>query len=296
MPNPARPDDMSLVQHLIQLDKRMLETQMRLMQQRPADPTPLVAELDQLAEEYQELASHGAPSYPFYAVADIHIKTAQCLRDGAGALNISGDSEGAASRFRDAADAFDAAGKPDDAAKCREKLREMQVDSGEGVADEVARLHTWILQNRAPSDGLAENLVSLAELEARLGDVHAAREHFEGALGVIQELKWPDPGQATAESSLASLIPGMLDERSDAGDIDSRAQTLGGLLAVVKSRALHRRIYSGMMNICAESDPELADQYDAKIRAMNAPMSKDPGSPLASLFDQLKRRLTDENQ
>jgi tetratricopeptide (TPR) repeat protein len=272
----------------------MLDVQMRMVQHRPADPTPLVAEFDQLAEEYQELASLGPPTYAFYSIADIHVKTAQCLRDGGGALSISGDSDGAAARFRAAADAFYAAARPDDAAKCRDKLRDVQVDSGTGVADEVARLSTWILHNPAPSDARAENLVSLAELESRLGDVHAAREHFEVALQVVQELKWPDPGQATAEASLASLIPGLIEDKPGPAAMDERAEKLGGVLAVVKSRALHRRIYSGMMNIVADSNPDLADQYDAKIREMSRPAAPSRGGLLESSPSQLGQPRKDQ--
>jgi tetratricopeptide (TPR) repeat protein len=288
MSNAQRPDDMALVQMMMKLDQRTLEIQMRVVQNRAADPRPVVAELDRLCSEYKQLAALGAPTYPFYTVQSLHQKAAQCLRDAGAALALSGDSQGAATRFTGAAESYDAAGQLAEAAKCRDKLRGMQVTAGKGVADEVARLQQWVLAHRAPSDELAENLVSLAELEANLGDIHAAREHFDAALKVIKDLKWPDPSQATAEASLLDLIPMMLQDNLGPGQSDSSLQSMGSVVQVVKSRALHRRIYAGMSRILSDSDPDRADEYDAKIREMAKPMSETSG-PMINILAQLGR-------
>jgi tetratricopeptide (TPR) repeat protein len=234
----AAETDMARAMRVLEIDKRVTAMMMRA-QFNAADPRA-IADWRQIIADYEATIEAGAPA-PLYTSQDLRRKVAQALESLASAHASLNDAGQSCRVYEDAARAFDKAGDPADAARCRSRLIESQsIDGGE--YDAQIRAAVEDLERLDPKQPeYFYRLVDLGDLQAQFGDDFGAARTLKKAEEGLKAANWASPsGAGLAEALIATL------SAINAGERAPSAQNIVTSLGV---RGLHRRIHLSLADI-----------------------------------------------
>lgn len=239
----------------------------------------IVAGLAAAREQLEALLQHLDGPSQFVAPEDVAWRRADVIEWQGRAADSLQDPAAARAFYEQAAEAWGALGAGAEAARCRDKLRELRVTHEGEVDDEVAALRRRLEERAAPSTARATTLIALGELLSKVGDDVEARGHLEEAEGVLDEVVGAPSGAAMAAALMASVAA-----------VQDGSFT-GGESAIERSLGVHQlraRLYLALGNVHRTTDPQRARVYEDKLRAMRAAADDSFTEALRSLIGRAK--------
>ena len=238
-PKPERGDDYSRAMKMIQVDKRVTAMMMRT-HFNPVDEA-VISDWKNIADEYRELIQAGQPSTSFYTLESLRHKYAQALDSLASAYASMHDGKNSRKYYKQAAKAFDEAGEPFEAARCRSRLGESKLIEEALYDDQIRAALADLEQLDQKQPDYFSRLIDLGELQAQAGDDFAAEKTLLKAEAGLKKANWANPSGSNLAEALVATLKGM-----DSGQSVSAAQNISTSLMV---RGLHRRIHLALSDI-----------------------------------------------
>ena len=225
---------------MLDLDRRVTSMTMRVWF-NPANDS-VVTDWKNIIEGYSALIKAGPPKIAaYYNVESLRRKVAEALQSLAGVYHSINDSENAREYYMQAAKAYQEAGDPEEAAKCRQNIGESRMmeeaDFDGQIRTALEELET--LDRQSP--GYFSRLVDLGELQARAGDDFAAEKTLLKAEAGLKASGMDNPSGGDLAQSLVSTLMAIDSGKgiSPMAMIDKRLQ----------ARGLHRRIHLGLADV-----------------------------------------------
>jgi tetratricopeptide (TPR) repeat protein len=253
-------NDYSRAMNIIQIDKRVTAMMMRT-HFNPVDEV-VIADWKNIADEYHDLIQVGPPTTPLYTLESLRHKFAQSLESLASAYASMHDSKQSCIYYKQAAQAFDEAGAPAEAARCRSRLSESTLTEEARYDDQIRAALEELEHLDRKQPEYFSRLVDLGEFQAHAGDDFAAEKTLLKAEASLKTANWANPSGSDLAEALVTTLKGI-----DSGRGLSPAQNIATRLIV---RGLHRRIHLALADIhrrlgdVAKADTrlKLAEQMD----------------------------------
>jgi tetratricopeptide (TPR) repeat protein len=231
--------DYSRAMQAIELDRRVTDMTMRTHFNPVNDA--VIADWKNIVDGYRELIEAGPPKTPLYTMDSLRLKVAQSLESLARAYASLYDEKQSSMHYKQAAKAFEEAGEPVSAARCRSRLDEDRM-AEEAEYDEQMQ---GVLEDLENFDKLQpehlSRLVDLGELQARAGDDFAAEKTLLKAESDLKAAEWGNPrGSELAEALTATM------KAVKSGQNVTPTQNIQTSLFV---RGIHRRIHLALSNV-----------------------------------------------
>ncbi|MET0154415.1 MAG: hypothetical protein ABW298_17640 [Candidatus Binatia bacterium] len=278
---PAPQDDYSRAKQLFELDRRVTAMMMRTHFNPVNDA--VIADWKNIVDGYRELVSAGPPKSPYYNVESVNLKIAQSLEALARACGSIRNAKESRNYYKQAAKAFEEAGQPAEAARCRATLRQDKMAEGAQLDDQIRALLTEIeVLDKAQPEYFAR-LVDLGELQSRTGDDFAAEKTLLKAESGLETAKWRNPSGVDLADALVATLKSI---GSGGGLPASNIQT--SMLV----RDLHRRIHLAL----AEAYQRLNRRGDAKKAKQRLRLAEemDRSSPDDDFSTRMRSALSGE--
>jgi len=257
---PQPQNDYSRAMKIIQIDRRVTAMMMRT-HFNPVDEA-VIADWKNIADEYRDLIQAGPPTMPLYTLESLRHKFAQSLESLASAYASMHDGKKSRTYYKRAAQAFDEAGEPAEAARCYSRLGESKLTEEARYDDQIrAALEDLEHLDRKQPEYFSR-LVDVGEIQAQAGDDFAAEKTLLKAEAGLKTANWANPSGSDLAKVLVATLQGI-----DSGRSLSPAQNIATRLMV---RGLHRRIHLALADIhrrlgdAAKADTrlQLAEQMD----------------------------------
>jgi tetratricopeptide (TPR) repeat protein len=225
---------------MLELDGRVRSMMMRTWFNPVNDS--VITDWKNSIEGYRALIKAGPPkSAAYYKIESLRRNFAEALQSLARAYQSINDAKNSNEYFIQAARAYEEAGDPEEAAKCRQTTCESRMAE---EADFDGRIRTTLeglekIDRRSPE--YFSRLVDLGELQARAGDDFAAEKTLLKAEAGLKTSGMDNPSGGELARSLVSTLMAIDSGRSISpmAMIDKRLQV----------RGLHRRIHLGLADI-----------------------------------------------
>jgi hypothetical protein len=236
---PEPETDYSRSMEMIQLDKRVTDMMMRTHFNPVNDA--VIADWKNIVDGYRELIKAGPPKMPLYTIKDLRLKVAQSLEALARAYTSLHDGKQSSVYYKQAAKAFDEAGEPGEAARCRSRPGEDRMAEDAEYNEQIrAALHDLEKLDKKQPEYFSR-LVDLGELQAHAEDDFAAEKTLLKAESGLQAAKWGNPSGGDLAEALVATFKGI-----ESGQAVSSAQNIQTSMLV---RGLHRRIHLSLAGI-----------------------------------------------
>jgi tetratricopeptide (TPR) repeat protein len=253
-------NDYSRAMTLLQIDKRVTAMMMRT-HFNPVDEA-MIADWKNIVDEYHDLIQADPPTTPFYTLESLRHKFAQSLESLASAYDSLHDGKNACTYYQQAAKAFDEAGQPAEAVRCRSRLSERTLTEEARYDDQIRAALEDLEQLDCKQPEYFSRLVDLGELQANAGDDFAAEQTLLQAKEGLTTAHWANPSGSDLAKALVATLKGI-----DSGRGLSPDQNIATRLMV---RGLYRRIHLALADIHrrlgdavqADAHLQLAEQLD----------------------------------
>lgn len=225
---------------MLDLDGRVTSMMMRTWS-NPANDS-VITDWKNIIEGYRALIKAGPPKITaYYNIEILRQKVAQALQSLARAYHSINDAESSHEYYTQAARAYEEAGEPEEAAKCRLITGESRM-MDEADFDGQIRTALEELENLdLKSPDYFSRLVDLGELEARAGDDFAAEKTLLKAEAGLKASGMGNPSGGDLAQSLVNTLMAI-----DSGKSISPMAMIDKRLHV---RGLHRRIHIGLADV-----------------------------------------------
>jgi tetratricopeptide (TPR) repeat protein len=224
---------------LLEIDRRVTAMTMRT-HFNPVDRA-VVSDWQNILDGYRQVLEAGPPTAPLYTIESVRRRLAQSLESLGRAHVALHDDEEAAAAYQQAARAYDSAGEPVEASRCRSTVRQHKlVDEAE--YDQQIRAAFQDMEDLDQTQPeYFSRLVELGELQVQAGDDFAAEKTLRKAQAGLDATKCGNPGGGDLAEALLATLGGISsgDAISPLIDIRTRLQV----------RGLHRRIHLSLADI-----------------------------------------------
>jgi len=279
---PAPQDDYSRAKQLLHLDGLVTGMMMRTHFNPVTDA--VITDWKNIVEGYRDLANAGPTKLPYYNFESVRLKIAQSLESLAGAYASMRNAKDSTAYFKEAAKAYEEAGKHAEAAKCRAMIAQDTMAEEADLDGQIQAVLADLALLEVKQPQYCARLVDLGELQSRAGDDFAAEKTFLKAESGLKAGKWGNPSGGDLAQALVATMQSL-----ESGSVHGGVSQIEASLNV---RGLHRRIHLGL----AEAYQRLRRPGDAKKAKERLRLAEemDRSSPDDEFSNRMRSAMSNE--